>query len=587
MDNPVIYEYLRDTMSQPARVRSLRTSGRFARLVASRFVPVQLAIALYALAGLAMPAEAQTRSPREGAGSSGSATSNPADTSVMASGAEEPTDLAFGTINGQNTSPASRARSLSAPPHLSQAELRVLDNRRRNTESLVPLRGYPTTERSSVPNRPGYADGSFGLHATARLRAGYSGSSWPFDYYGSLAFDMSDGYSDDNAMRALSVGAGAGYIIDEGYGMFSGGHMGADVRYDNNRYHLYALASSPVRSSDNWSVGTSGANTWAGVSYEAAARFRSLGIDDDSLTSRETSLDGMLSLSTTWQGLAIGAQTDLRLTNLDGGSISFGRIEGFGSYSNRFMTARAGVQFSAGANSDGTTSGTIAPTGELRLFPLHGLTLIGTVTGGLSPTSLAALSRVNPYIALAPTVRQLRENVGYQIHARIEPSRAFALRATAARSHYNDYAYFDSLRDGRFQAQYGGAIVNRIIGDLTWRMDEINSIVASAEFTEGLIDDRRALMFTPKWVADLLYTRRLSGIPLEIDAGARYIGTRPSSGGRSLEQVVLLNLGGRYAVATRLDLTLEVRNLLDASYQLWEGYDERGIFAAVGVSARF
>lgn len=547
----------------------------------------RLVVALAVVVTLTSPALAQKRGGRRGTAVPEKTTASAIDSATSISTTEEPTDLAFRTLRGTSTSPAGRERSLSAPPHLSRQELGILDSRRRATEPLVPLRGYPTTERASVPNRPGYADASIGLYTTARLAAGYSGTSWPFDYHGSLGFDMSSGYGRDNAHRALRASAGAGYIIDEGYGIFSGGHMGAEVKYEDASYHLFALPSSPERTTSNWSIGTNGANTWGGFTYDAAARYRSLGIDDSSASSRETSLDGSLHLGTSWQGLAVGAQTDLRLTNLDGRSISYGRIEGFGSYSNRFLTARAGVQFSAGANSDGSTSGTIAPTGELRLFPLHGLTLIGSITGGLAPTSLAALSRINPYIALEPTIRQQRENIGYQIHARIEPSRAFALRGTAARSHYNDYAYFDAVFDGRFAPQYGSATVNRIIGDLTWRMDELNSVLASAEFTEGRIDDRRPVPFTPKWIADLLYTRRFGTLPLAIDAGARYIGTRPASTGASLDQVVLLNLTGRYTVATRFDVILELRNLLDQRYQLWEGYEERGFFASVGASARF
>lgn len=564
-------------------------SIRHHRLGALRGIVLRPGVALLAAGAMLsialLPADARAQSRR--GRTTQPATETAADTLPTVATSEEPTDLAFRTLGGRPHSEAGRERSIAAPPHLTQQELRVLDTRRRTTDPLVPLRGYPTAERATVPSRPGYADASIGMHTTARVQAGYSGTSWPFDYRGTLAFDVSNGYADDNPHRSISIGAGAGYIIDEGFGIFSGGHMGADALYENSRYRLFALPDNPERTADSWSLAATGSNTSGGFGYDASARYRGLAIDDDTLGSRETSLDGSLELSTSWQGLAVGAQTDLRLTYLDGRSISYGRLQAFGSYSNRLLTARAGVELAAGANSDSSTSGTIAPTGELRLFPLHGLTIIGTITGGLSPTSLAALSRVNPYIALEPSIRQQRENIGYQVHVRIEPSRAFALRATASRSHYNDYAYFDSLRDGRFAPQYGSATVNRIIGDLSWRMDEHNSLLASAEFTEGSIDDDRVLRFTPKWVADLLYTRRLTGIPLSIDAGARYIGPRPASGARTLEQVILLNLTGRYAVATRFDLTLELRNLFDQRYQLWEGYDERGIFAAVGARVRF
>ena len=542
--------------------------------------------------GLASPSqlEAQTRGNRRGRSSQSQSTAA-ADTAAAiarrANTAEEPADLAYATITGTSTAVASREPALPAPPHMTQSELRVLDTRRRNSEPLVPLRGYATAERPTVANRPGYVDASIGLHTTARLKAGYSGSSWPFDYYGNVGLDLSTGFAEENPHRSITVAAGAGYIIDEGYGIFSGGHMGADVRYDNYRYHLYALPSSPVRQANTVTVGATGANTTDGLTYDAGARYRSLSIDADSTGSRETSLEGALSIATSWDGLGIGAQTDLRLTYLDGSSISYGRLQGWASYSNRIMTLRGGLQLSAGANSDGSTSGTIAPTGELRLFPLHGLTVIGTITGGLAPTTLAGLSAINPYVTLEPTIRQQREKIGYQVHVRIEPSRAFAIRGSAARSHYNDYAYFDSVRAGEFAPSYGSAIVNRIVGDLSWRIDEQNNVLAAVEFTDGVVGEARALPFTPKWVGDASYSHRFDAAPLTVDAGARYIGERSASNSRTLAPVTLVNLGARYAVSPRFDLTLELRNLLNQRYELWEGYTERGVFAAVGASARF
>jgi hypothetical protein len=557
---------------------------------ASSSPSIALALVLLLAVVASGDAVAQSRSKSKGRPSREKSTteSDTASSGARQSSAEEPTDLAFRTINRTSSSSASRERTVSAPPHLTQHDLRLVETRRRTGDPLVPLRGYPTTERSSVPNRPGYADASIGLHTTGRLSAGYSGTSWPWDFNGNVRFDVSEGYENDNAHRLLQVAAGAGYIIDEGYGVFSGGHMGADVRYDDARYHLFAIPASPVRTASTWNFGTTGANATSALTYDAAARYRALAIDDaDSAASRETSLEGTLALSTSWQGLGVGTQGDVRLTYLDGASISYGRVQAFGSYSNRFLTARAGVELAAGENSDGSTSGTIAPTGELRLFPLHGLTLVANITGGLAPTTLAGLSAINPYIALRPDIRQQREKLGYQVHVRIEPSRAFALRTSAARSHYNDYAYFDSLRDGRFAPQYGSAVVTRITGDLTWRIDERNSLLAAAEFTEGTIDEGRTLPFTPKWIGDLLYTHRLDALPLALDLGARYLGLRPASGGRELEPAALVNLAARYALGQRFDVSLELRNVLDSRYQLWEGYNERGFFASIGAAARF
>lgn len=497
---------------------------------------------------------------------------------------EEPADLAFRTVNGTNSSPAGRERSVSPPPHLTQNDVRIIDVRGRGNDPLISLRGYPTGERRTIPNRPGYVDVSVGMFPSARLDAGYSGMSWPFDYDARLSIDVSSGFQ-RNPHRRIGAALGAGYIIGEGHGIFSGGHMGADVSYDNLRYTLHALASNPTRKSSNVDISTTGANTNSGFTYDAGARYRALSIADDSLGSRETSLEGNLAIGTTWKGFAIGAQTDLRLTNLDGQSISFGRVHGYGSYSNRFMTVRAGLLFAAGANTDESTSGTIAPVGELRLFPLQGLMLIGTVTGGLMQTTLSGLSATNPFIELMPDVRHQRESIGYQLHVRVEPTRMFSLRVSGARSHYSTYAFFARTNTSRFAPQYGSAIVNRITSDLLWQVDGANTLATQVEFVEGKIADREPLQFTPRWSASLMYTHRFD-VPIAIDASAQYMGER-FAGTETLKPVALVNLAGRYSLTQRFDATLEIRNVLDQRYELWTGYAERGIYAAVGASARF
>ena len=84
----------------------------------------------------------------------------------------------------------------------------------------------------------------------------------------------------------------------------------------------------------------------------------------------------------------------------------------------------------------------------------------------------------------------------------------------------------------------------------------------------------------------MTHPRRFAGTPLTIHGGSRYIGSRPAAG-RALAPVLLVNLGAAYAINPRFDVTLEIRNLFDRRYQLWDGYTERGFFAAVGAAARF
>jgi outer membrane receptor protein involved in Fe transport len=37
----------------------------------------------------------------------------------------------------------------------------------------------------------------------------------------------------------------------------------------------------------------------------------------------------------------------------------------------------------------------------------------------------------------------------------------------------------------------------------------------------------------------------------------------------------------------QFDVALEFQNILNRQYELWDGYRERGIFAALGIKSRF
>ena len=65
------------------------------------------------------------------------------------------------------------------------------------------------------------------------------------------------------------------------------------------------------------------------------------------------------------------------------------------------------------------------------------------------------------------------------------------------------------------------------------------------------------------------------------------IGERTGAAAATLDPVLLVSLDGEYALGDHLDLFLEVRNLLDASYERWSGYREEGFGGGIGIRGRW
>jgi len=498
-----------------------------------------------------------------------------------------PADLAQQALDGATLDAPARTKRPAPPsPPITAEQLALLAAYQREVEG-VPLKGYAEPERPAPPLRPLYAEGSFGMYLTAALRAGYSGNSWPYDYSAHLAAQTTNGFEDNGSRSGISVGANGGYIIDDGYGIFSGGHMGADVDYISEKYRRYALPDAPERSRGAWSIGMDGQNSYNGTAFELYGKYRRLTLTEATEVG-ESSLDGGLDIRVPYMGLTVGGETDLRLTYLAGKSISFGRLSGYAKYSNAVFALRGGVSIGAGDNSDNSTTVKIAPLAEVDLFPMHGVTITAALTGGLSQNSLGQLLATNPYVTSNPLIQHEVESIGYRGTLRIEPTQSFALRLTAGRGDYDHYSYFRETADALFAPEYGVATVTKVMGDLQWEISQRALFAATATFVESRLDqDGSQVPFVPKWDAEILYTQRLASIPLTITGSARYIGERDGIGGNRMEAVPLLGLKGRYTITSLFDVTLELANLANTRYELWPGYRERGLFGAVGLGVRY
>lgn len=498
-----------------------------------------------------------------------------------------PADLARQTFEGRSSStPGRTKRPAPASPPLTAEQLQVLTAYQREVDG-VPLKGYAEPERLRQPLRPLYAEGSIGMYVTAGLRAGFSGSSWPYDYSAQLAVHTTDGFIDNASKSGFSIGAKGGYIIDDGYGIFSGGHMGAGVEYSTENYRRYAAPGAPERSRGGWSIGMDGQNSYNGTAFELRGGYGVLTLDEAEPVT-ESSLDGGVDIRVPYMGLTIGGGADLHLTQLDGTSISYGKFDAYAKYSNAIFAIRGGLSLGAGDNSDESTTVKIAPLAEVNLFPLHGVTIAAGITGGLSRGSMRQLLATNPYIVLNPLIRHEVERIGYRGTLRIEPTQGFALRLSGGIGEYDTYSFFRETSGALFAPDYDKATITKIGGDVQWEIGSRSLMAASATFMESRLDTSGTQVpYVPKWDAEVLYTQRLASLPLSITANARYIGQRDGTGGAIMEAVPILGLKGRYAITSLFDATLELGNLTNARYELWPGYRERGFFAAVGAGVRY
>lgn len=498
-----------------------------------------------------------------------------------------PADLAEQARDGAPAGSSARSkRMVPPPPPISGDQFGRLSGNQPEMPGTT-VRGYPGSLRTDAGTRPFHAEGSIGLFATGSLRAGYQGAHWPYDYALEAGFNGSNGHVDNASATRLTVGARGGYVIGSDYGIFSGGYMGADANYRSEHYRRYAVAAAPERSIKAWDAAVDGRNSNGGLSFDLHGGYRAFDLSDSS-TGSETSLDGSAKVRMEWSRLAAGGEVDLRLTNLSGTSITAFQLRGYGRYAFGPATLRAGVGLGVAKNTDGSSSSVVSPMVELNLYPMAGVTLAAGLDGGLTQTTLRGLATVNPWITPMPSVRHPIERIAYKAAVRIEPDQSFALRVSAARSSFDDYLSFHNGSDALYSPAYGAASVTRVVGDVYWEPGAHDMVGAQATMLAATLDSSgQQAPYVPKIDGELIYVRRLTGLPLSLTASLRYIAARSAETGPELAPVALAGLKANYSLTRQIYLTLELANLADVKYELWPGYRERGIFAAIGAGASF
>lgn len=515
---------------------------------------------------------------------------------------DEPVDLALETYLRRDRSDSTiftrgteNGRDLLAPD-----DLRLALRLGREATGTIPLRGYPAADEPTVPIRPFYIDGSYGLHSTAHLAAGLSGSTWPFDYALTLDYESTDGWVDGGERTSYGAEASGGYIIGLGHGIFSGGYMGADAAWRTSSYRLYALGpEAPQRSSVAWHLG---GNTQAGVGpirLDGSARIGRFAIEerDDATSGSEgapsaapeqfaaTDLSGEATASISqgiidWYG-TLGLGTVIT----DGNDLPHAELAVGARLDLGFLRLGAGGRVDVAGSTDLPDDLELRPTAQIRIAPFDGLVLSGHLDGGIRRLPPREIFAINPYTAFDADWRPEIEEIGYALLIEIEPTRHLSLRVDASRRTFERYLLFGMVESGRFTPTYEALSLDRLDADFSATLAG-NELAAALRYTDPTRENGEPIPYVPTFDATLGYRHRL-GSPTTLGGSIRTIGRRTGAGGNSLDPVILLSLDAAYSLTTNIDLTLDVRNLLDVDYQRWSGYREPGLGAALGIEAKW
>ena len=256
-----------------------------------------------------------------------------------------------------------------------------------------------------------------------------------------------------------------------------------------------------------------------------------------------------------------------------------------------------GAQVSAGFSSRlvrGIRENKFRPGARLVYVPSQNVTLFGEFRSGYEYQRWTDRLQNNPYLQAGAYAvpADVLWDVDVEMEWRITPG--LVLQAAFKRTRTDDYAYFERDSLGTFAIQTADVR----LGEVSLGLELSLSEVLQAEFSLQSLEDavrqdgdlvpELDLPYRPEMRIPAKLTYR-PGKAWQIDLNLAFVGTRRTMllSTEELPSYVNLGAGAAYRFNKTVELFLELDNLLDSNYEIWQGYREMGFNTILGARARW
>ncbi len=240
---------------------------------------------------------------------------------------------------------------------------------------------------------------------------------------------------------------------------------------------------------------------------------------------------------------------------------------------------------------------------DINLVP-DVFTVFGGITGNVKKHSYYALSNENQWVN--PTIDS-RWGRSFTVYGGIRGNITGKVNYSAKiswKSFKNEYFFINAsfnpmvfspfpLPFNKFNAVYDNGSVFTIAADVSYILTEKINIEAGVSYMAYSLDSLPEAYQKPGLVANLGFDIKVTK-KLSTSIAAYYYGERtamnaqnPTLGDITMDQIIDLNAGVGYILTDKFDIFLNVNNILNQNYQVFNGYPVHGILVMGGFSYRF
>jgi hypothetical protein len=525
---------------------------------------------------------------------------------------EQPLELPEFVITGVESLdvPGGSKQTPKLPPKLNTNELQRFNPLDKLSFSLLPQAAMP---RLNLPmqERNGFLKGEFGMFITPSIDAGYRAVLGNFDLTANAGATFSNGHLRNADFSDIYGQISSSYLAPEKFLFFGGSRTDSYIRARHRSYKFFAMADTSRPTLERTALTISGGVQTVGAFEDWVY---DMGVSTDFLGLQTSEFSGRLERENLTNYIFKGHILAKKIIDewAFGGTIN-AQTQGFaGAPTFDFLLTPSIVVefrntqkttellFQGGANITSLASQTILPTATVNAA-LHlgsGLSLYADAFSGMRMNTPFEIFAVNPYFSVLelqfPIINP--SSFGFfwnhtlydaKLSLRFQPSTHFAFTLGGrSEAHQGAISFLATNRNGEVDIARDTTSIHRVFAEGAFMPDSSNTLTARINANASLSVKFGSVPFLAPLEASLEYRRywiptlstTLTGVYIaERNHGAIF------STLRILPAFVDIRLHAEYHISPQFSVYARATNLLNQPIFIWDGYQERGIFAALGV----
>lgn len=499
-------------------------------------------------------------------------------------------ELPIVVVQGQDKFdvPAVIKKTPGKTPAINKERLDSLNTLDKQRPALLPATGLHEPDRTPT-FADGFIEGQFGQFITPEVMGGIGFTAGNYRLYADGNIAGSGGHIDNASYVMYGAGLSAVYVAPEKFIFFGGSRTESAVRFGQKHYKLFANSQPPERTTTAFSIGANISGLYDGYKYAATSSWAGNGISQTGNDAADNGLSGSVKVGKDFGGYNLGVQLLLDFHTLHGNGYNL--IEAVGQYQGTIEGAsvEADAGFQMANNSNETSTGAFKASGKMRLPLSQNFSLGASIATELERTAFGDFLEQNPYLSSRTEIEYAHTSVKVGGMVYYHPIPSFSAGVGAKFAVRGNAPFFQGDTLQMFTVNYADITQTEAIAEMTWKIGDNDVVTAnvtavSAKFsdTSGTVPYIPALRATAEWAKN--WSERLGTQVTATWSGKQYV---HQDNKRILDG--FFNLGFRADYTLRPDISFFARltNITNSTVQLWDGYRERGVYAAAGVLWKF